>query len=171
MSNSIKKNIQSSIKFVYSENNSLSVIFHENDLLMGVVGEFNKNLKELEKITGANLYSRGIKERGEGIGKVYCLQRINFNHGDCIIDCGANNGDLLLWFQNRNLDIEYIGFEPSANEYACLKQNIFPHKAIRSALWNEEGEKEFFVSPDNGDSSIFKPMKFNEIYKECSNCR
>ena len=26
---------------------------------MGVVGEFNKNIKELEKITGADLYSRG----------------------------------------------------------------------------------------------------------------
>ena len=114
---------------------------------------------------GANLYSRGIRERGEGIGKAYCLHRINFNHGDCIIDCGANNGDLLLWFQNRNLDIKYIGFEPAANEYACLKKNIFPHKAIRSALWNIEGEKEFFVSPDNGDSSIFEPMKFNEIYR------
>ena len=59
MSNSIKKDIQSLLKFVYSENNSLSVIFHENDLLMGVVGEFNKNLKELEKLTSANIYSRG----------------------------------------------------------------------------------------------------------------
>ena len=54
-----KKNINSLLKFVYSENNSLSVIFHNNDLLMGIVGEFNKNLKELEKITGSNLYSRG----------------------------------------------------------------------------------------------------------------
>ena len=59
MSTSIKKDIHNSLKFVYSENNSLSVIFHENDLLMGVVGEFNKNLKELEKITGASIYSRG----------------------------------------------------------------------------------------------------------------
>ena len=59
MSNTKKKDIQSSLKFVYSENNSLSVIFHENDLLLGVVGEFNKNLKELEKITGASIYSRG----------------------------------------------------------------------------------------------------------------
>ena len=59
MSNIKKKDIQSSLKFVYSENNSLSVIFHENDLLIGVVGEFNKNLKELEKITGASIYSRG----------------------------------------------------------------------------------------------------------------
>ncbi len=59
MSDTIKKNIQSSLKFVYSENNTLSVIFHDNNLLMGIVGEFNKNLKELERITGANLYSRG----------------------------------------------------------------------------------------------------------------
>ena len=59
MSSLKQKNINSLIKFVYSENNSLSVIFHDNDLLMGIVGEFNQNLKELEKITGANLYSRG----------------------------------------------------------------------------------------------------------------
>ena len=59
MSNTIKKKIQSSLKFVYSENDSISVIFHENDLLMGVVGEFNKNLKELEKITSSNIYLRG----------------------------------------------------------------------------------------------------------------
>jgi len=54
-----KKNFDTNLKFVYSENNTLSVIFHDNDLLMGVVGEFNKNLKELEKITKSNLYSRG----------------------------------------------------------------------------------------------------------------
>ena len=54
-----KKKIDINLKFVYSDNNTLSVIFHDNDLLMGVVGEFNKNLKELEKITKASLYSRG----------------------------------------------------------------------------------------------------------------
>jgi phosphate starvation-inducible protein PhoH and related proteins len=53
------KKISSILKFVYSDNNSLSVIFQDNDLLMGVVGEFNENLKELEKITDTNLYSRG----------------------------------------------------------------------------------------------------------------
>jgi len=59
LSSLIKKNIDPTLKFVYSDNNSLSVIFHDNDLLMGVVGEFNKNLKELEKITESSLYSRG----------------------------------------------------------------------------------------------------------------
>jgi len=56
---STKKKLNANLKFVYSDNNTLSVIFHDNDLLMGVVGEFNKNLKELEKITKSNLYSRG----------------------------------------------------------------------------------------------------------------
>ena len=54
-----KKNFDTNLKFVYSDNNTLSVIFHNNDLLIGVVGEFNKNLKELEKITKSSLYSRG----------------------------------------------------------------------------------------------------------------
>ncbi len=54
-----KNNIYTNLKFVYSDNNTLSVIFDNNHLLMGVVGEFNKNLKELEKITEASLYSRG----------------------------------------------------------------------------------------------------------------
>ena len=59
MKNVASKKINSILKFIYSDNNSLSVIFQNNDLLMGVVGEFNKNLKELEKITNTNLYSRG----------------------------------------------------------------------------------------------------------------
>ena len=54
-----RKRLSQNLKFVYSDNDTISVIFHDNDLLMGVVGEFNVNLKELEKITKANLYSRG----------------------------------------------------------------------------------------------------------------
>ena len=37
----------------------LSIIFQNNELLLGVAGEFNNNLKELEKITETSLYSRG----------------------------------------------------------------------------------------------------------------
>ena len=59
LSNLIKKNIISELKYVYSENNTLSIIFQNNDLLLGVAGEFNNNLKELEKITNTSLYSRG----------------------------------------------------------------------------------------------------------------
>jgi len=63
------KKLNSDLKFVYSDNNSISIIFQSNDLLMGVVGEFNSNLQELEKLTNTNLYFRGnsiiIKSNGE----------------------------------------------------------------------------------------------------------
>ena len=59
MSNTAQKNFNSELKFVYSDNDSLSIIFKNNEVLSGVVGEFNNNLKELEKITKTNIYSRG----------------------------------------------------------------------------------------------------------------
>ena len=59
MNNLSYKKAVDDFKFVYSENNTLSIIFKNNDILMGVVGEFNNNLKELEKITDTSIYSRG----------------------------------------------------------------------------------------------------------------
>ena len=59
MSNSSLKKLNLDIKFVYSDNNSISVVFKNNDLLMGVIGEFNSNLKALEKLTNTNIYFRG----------------------------------------------------------------------------------------------------------------
>jgi len=59
LSNSLIKKLNSNLKFVYSDNNSISVIFRNNDILMGVLGEFNSNLKELERLTNTNIYFRG----------------------------------------------------------------------------------------------------------------
>ena len=67
MSSLTKKNIDTSLKFVYSDNNSLSVIFHDNELLIGVVGEFNKNLKELEKIDRALEKKAVDKKENKGL--------------------------------------------------------------------------------------------------------
>ena len=59
MNKIFQKKLASNLKFVYSDNGTISVIFQNNDILLGVVGEFNYNLKELEKITKTNIYSRG----------------------------------------------------------------------------------------------------------------
>ena len=59
MKNLKQNNFKTELNFVYSDNNSLSIVFQDNDLLLGVVGEFNNNLKELEKLTNTNIYSRG----------------------------------------------------------------------------------------------------------------
>ena len=59
MDNKINKTINSDLKLVYSDNDTLSIIFQSNETLLGVVGEFNNNIKELENITDTNIYSRG----------------------------------------------------------------------------------------------------------------
>ncbi len=59
MKNIAEKNFKSELKIVYSDNNTLSIIFQSNDILLGVVGEFNNNIKQLEKITGTNIHTRG----------------------------------------------------------------------------------------------------------------
>ena len=59
MSNNAQKKFSSELKYVYSDNDTLSIIFQNNEVLLGVVGEFNNNIKELEKITNTNIYSRG----------------------------------------------------------------------------------------------------------------
>ncbi|MDC3035813.1 PhoH family protein [Candidatus Pelagibacter sp.] len=91
MSFNTKKKFDTNLKFVYSGNNTLSVIFHDNALLMGVLGEFNKNLKELEKITQSNLYSRGnsimIKSSSE-------KNEIVKNAIKFLVDQFINNGNI-----------------------------------------------------------------------------
>ena len=59
MKNFATSRINPDLKYVYSENNALSIVFQSNELLLGVLGEFNNNLKELEKITNTSIYSRG----------------------------------------------------------------------------------------------------------------
>jgi len=59
LKNIAEKKFKSELKFVYSENNALSIIFQNNEILLGVVGEFNNNIKQLEEITDTNIYTRG----------------------------------------------------------------------------------------------------------------
>jgi len=59
LSNTAYKKLNPDLRFVYSDNNTLSIVFQSNEMLLGVVGEFNNNIKELEKITDTKIYSRG----------------------------------------------------------------------------------------------------------------
>ena len=52
-------NIRKDLKTVYSDNGSISLVFQNNDILKGVVGELDSNLKELEKLSKSNIHFRG----------------------------------------------------------------------------------------------------------------
>lgn len=109
------------------------------------------------------VYSNGIRERGERLGKEYLLDRIHFEDDDIILDCGAYVGDLILWFRNRDIRIRYTGFEPSPNAFECLRENVSPHNVFNVGLWNEKGKLEFFSSPSKQDSSFIEPESYDHV--------
>jgi len=55
------------ISIVYGDNNSISINIFNNKILMEIVGSFDNNLKELEKVSGSKIYFRGnsIAIKGE----------------------------------------------------------------------------------------------------------
>jgi FkbM family methyltransferase len=106
-------------------------------------------------------YNKGFKKRADEIGDSYLLRNIVFNAEDLVIDCGANVGDLLLYFNERAIGIRYVGFEPSPLEYQCLEENVKPHKAINAGLWNAAGHLTFYVSSEGADSSFVQPPRYD----------
>ena len=47
------------VSIVYGDDNSINVNIFNNKILMGIVGSFDNNLKELEKVSGPKIYFRG----------------------------------------------------------------------------------------------------------------
>ena len=47
------------ILITYGDDSSINVSIFNNQILMGIVGSFDSNLKELEKISGSKIYFRG----------------------------------------------------------------------------------------------------------------
>ena len=117
------------------------------------------------ELQGGQTYFKGIHHRGEEIGEKYLLKYIDFVDGDVVLDCGANLGDLLLWFQNRSLNILYTGFEPSPEEFKCLKDNIGEQQAKQLALWNESKILDFYINSQTADSSLIEPVSYKDILK------
>ena len=47
------------VSIIYRDDNSINVNIFNNKILMEIVGSFDNNLKELEKISGSKIYFRG----------------------------------------------------------------------------------------------------------------
>ena len=73
----------------------------------------NKYIYSAHENNSIYSYQRGFSERVKNLTKAYMLDQITFSKGDIIYDCGANCGDLKLFFDSKKLDINYTAFEPS----------------------------------------------------------
>ena len=82
------------------------------------------------------------------IFKEYCLDKINFKDGDTVLDCGANVGELFLSLNTKNIQTNYIGFEPDIETYNCLTlntKNNKPSELFNVALSNKLKNKRYIL--------------------------
>lgn len=109
-----------------------------------------------------NCYINGIAKRGIELGNVYFCPQIKFEDNDLVIDCGANVGDLKIYFEENNLKVRYVGIEPSPKEFFCLNKNVSPSETHNIGLWSEDSSLDFYVSSHNADSSFIQPQSYTE---------
>ena len=85
-----------------------------------------------------------------------CLDFIDFNNNDIVIDCGANVGELKLALNQRGVSIDYYAFEPDETVFKCLQLNS-PDNTNNLhiiGLSNANATKILFIDSDGGNSSF-----------------
>ena len=140
----IQNNINPDIKLVYSENDSLSIIFQSNELLSNIVGEFNNNIKELEVVTGTNIYTRGnsISVRGSTEKNETIINAIKFLIGQFLSNGSIEKKDIHSSVNkfmideksnNKNSKIEYIIKTPKKSVIPRSEKQKFYVSALKES--------------------------------------
>jgi FkbM family methyltransferase len=111
----------------------------------------------------AIMYRKGIVARTSLVGRDYLLSRVAFNDGDVVLDCGANIGELYLWFALNGLNIHYVAFEPSPLEFQALRLNCPDAEAHNVALWNRSETLTFYLASEDADSSVIEPAQHQGV--------
>jgi len=110
-------------------------------------------------------YKHGISACLDNLAREYMISNISFADGDCVVDCGANVGEVSLWLKRRNPRLKFILVEPEQLEAKCADWNLFDgeERTIRKALWKHEGTLPFYKKPESADSSLFEVENADEV--------
>ena len=99
--------------------------------------------------------------------KTYCLDEINFQENDLVIDCGANIGELYLAFDEKKIKISYIAFEPDKKAFNSLEKNTknANQQLYNLALSDKNEKRNLYTDTDGGNTSLseFESTSIEEI--------
>jgi len=148
LTNFFSKKVKTDLKFVYSKNNTVSIIFSKNEDLLGVAGEFNNNIKELEKITDTSIYSRGnsIILKNDTKKNDIVKNAVNFLYDQYIINGSIEKKDIISSVNKFMIDeknkskenIEYIIKTP--------KKSVIPRSEKQKKYVRALKESEIIIS-------------------------
>ena len=148
MKNVAEKNFKSELKFVYSDNDTLSIIFQNNNILLGVVGEFNNNIKQLEKITKTNIYTRGnsILVKSSLKKNELVKNAIKFLSDQFIVNGNIEKKDIISSVNKFMID-EKINYEKNI-EYIIKtpKKSVIPRSEKQKKYVRALKESEIIIS-------------------------
>ena len=149
MTNTVYKKLKSQLKFLYSENNSLSIIFSNNDHLLGVSGEFNNNIKELEKLTKTNIFTRGnsILVKSDSEKNELVKNAINFLLEQFLINGSIEKKDIISSV-NKFMIEEKIKTNSKNVEYIIKtpKKSVIPRSEAQKKYVKALKEKDIIIS-------------------------
>ena len=101
--------------------------------------------------------------------QVYTPPFFSIDSQDIIIDVGANKGYFSVFAATQARNGKVYAFEPVTELAACALENSKLNRLnnltiINKALWNESGEKPFYLSTNSGGHSMrAKPSSYAEI--------
>jgi FkbM family methyltransferase len=107
-------------------------------------------------------YQKGFDARADYLCLVYFLDSIDFKPGDLVVDCGANMGDLNIFFDRCN-GVDYVGYEPNPLDFICLKYNVGIDKCKNLGLWKSSNTEKFYVNDKYASSSFIEPPSYSNI--------
>ena len=114
-----------------------------------------------------HIYLMGIKSKGMSLGESYCLDQIQFEDNDTILDVGANSGDLVIFFEMVGVPIRLYSFEPDPVAFKALKANAAQRgawfKPLQLALSNNAERAPLYLSSLGGDTSLSKPATYDDV--------
>ena len=147
MKNILKNRFNVDLKFVYSDDDSLSIVFQSNTVLSGVVGEFNNNVKELERITKTNIYTRGnsISVKGDQEKITLIKNAIKF-----LTEQFVNNGTI----EKKDIFSSVNKFMTSENENRKEKIEFIIKTPKKSVIPRSEKQKDYVRALNYSDIII-----------------
>ncbi len=116
------KNLDKEISIKKIDNETLSIKIFNNSILLAIVGEFNKNLLEIEKLTNTKLFFRGnsITVKGKKASVLTVSNSLMFLVNKFLITNSIENNDIVYSVKNGNP----LNMEKSKNNIRSIDQII-----------------------------------------------
>ena len=136
------KNLEKQILIKKIDSKTLNIKIFDNKMLMAVVGEFNNNLNELEKLTNTQLFFRGnsITAKGDKESILNILESIKYLANKFIVTNSIEKDDIIYSAKNYMSSVE----EKNKNNIRPLGQIIKTPK--RSVVPRSKKQSEYLDS-------------------------